>query len=70
MFPDGDIAGPNSITAFYQSFEYTTDKMGLFWQPLSYYSSLSPTSFFVNDVPYSCAEQYLIAENTKLFQEH
>ena len=31
VFPDGDIAGPNSNTAFDPSPEYSTDKVLLFW---------------------------------------
>ena len=70
MFPDGDIAGPNSHTAFDPSLQYTTDKVVLFWQPPSYFPSWSPSSFAVDDVPYSCAEQYMMPEKTRLFQDH
>ena len=70
MFPDGDIAGPNSNTAFDSSLEYSTDKVVLFWQPPSYFPPWSPSSFVVDDVSYSCAEQYKMAEKTKLFQDH
>ena len=70
MFPDGDIAGPNSNTAFDPSLEYSTDKVVLFWQPPSYSPPWSPLSFVVDDVPYSCAEQYMMAEKTRLFQDH
>ena len=38
VFPDGDIAGPNCNTAFHPSFEYSTDKMVLFWQPPPYFA--------------------------------
>ena len=70
VFPDGDIAGPNCNTAFDPSLEYSTDKVVLFWQPPSYFLPWSPSSFAENDVPYSCAEQYMMAEKTRLFQDH
>ena len=70
MFPDGDIAGPNSNTAFDPSLEYSTDKVVLFWQPPSYFPPLFPSSFAVDDVPYSCAEQYMMAKKTRIFQDH
>ena len=70
MFPDGNIAGPNSNTAFDPSLEYSTEKVVLFWQPPSYFPPWSPSSFVVDDVPYSCAEQYMMAEKIRLFQDH
>ena len=70
MFLDGDIADPNSNTAFDPSLEYSTDKVVLFWQPPSYFPLWSPSSFAVDNVPYSCAEQNMMAETTKLFQDH
>ena len=44
-------------------------KVVFFWQPLSYFPPWSPL-FAVDDVPYSCAKQYMIAEKTRLFQDH
>ena len=70
MLPDGDIAGPNFKTAFDPSLVYSTDKMVFFWQPPSYFPPWCPSSFVVNHVPYSCAEQYMMAEKTRLFQHH
>ena len=67
VFPDGDIAGPNSNTAFDPSLEYFTDKVVLFWQPPFYFPPWSPSSFAVDDVPYPCAEQYMMAEKIRLF---
>ena len=61
VFPDGDIAGPNSDTDFDPSLEYSTDKVVFFWQPPSYFPPLSPSSFAVDDMPYSCADQYMMA---------
>ena len=70
VFPDGDIAGPNSNTVFDPSLEYSTDKVVLFWQPPSYFPPWSPSSFAVDDVPCSCAEQYMMAEKTRFFPDH
>ena len=42
----------------------------LFSQTPSYFPPWSPSSFAVNDVPYSWAEQYMMAEKTRLFQDH
>ena len=68
VFPDGDIAGPHSNTAL--TLLLNTPQVVLFWQPPSYFPPWSPSSFAVDDVPYSCAEQYMMAEKTKLFQDH
>ena len=70
MFPYGDIAEPNSNTAFDPSLEYSSNKVVIFWQPPPYLPPWSPSSFAVDDVPHSCAEQYMMAEKTKLFQDH
>ena len=42
----------------------------LFWQPPSYFSPWSPSSFAVNGVPYSCAEQYMMVEKTRIFHDY
>ena len=39
-------------------------------QPPPCFSLWSPSSFVVDDVSYSCAEQFMMAENTRLFQDH
>ena len=72
MFSDEDIAGSNSNTAllFYRSQEYSTEKVVSFWRPPSFFSPWSPSSFVVDDVPYSCSEQYIMADETRLFQDH
>ena len=44
--------------------------MVLFWQPPSYLSPWSPSSFVVDDVSYSCTEQYVIAKKASLFRDH
>ena len=68
VFPDEDIAGPHSNTAFDPSLDYSTDKVVLFWQTPSYSSPWSPSSFVVDDVSYSCAEQYMMAEKASFFK--
>ena len=40
----------------------------LFWQPPSCFSQWSPPSFIV-DLSYSCAEQLMMAEKARLFQD-
>ena len=70
VFLDGDIADPNFNTAFDPSLEYSTAKVVLFWPPPYYFPPWSPSSCAVDDVPYSCAEQYMMAENTKFLQDH
>ena len=70
VFPDGDITCANSNTAFDSSLEYSTDKVVLFWQPPSFFRPWSPSSFAVDDVTNSCAEQYMMAEKTRLFHNH
>ena len=70
MFPYEDIAGQNSDTAFDPFLEYSTDEVVLFWQLPFYFPPWFPSSFIVDDVPYSCAEQYIIAEKTRFFQDH
>ena len=70
MFLDGDIAGSNSNTAFDPFLEYSTDQVVLFWWTPFCFTPWSPSSFAVDDVPYSCADQYMMAENTIFFQDH
>ena len=48
-------------SAFDPSLEYSTDKVVLFWQPLSFFSEWSPSSFVVDDVSCSCAQQFMMA---------
>eukprot|EP00752_Nemacystus_decipiens_P018187 g16317.t1 len=47
--------------------EYTSEGLVLFWQPPSVFSQWTPSRFVVEDVTYSCAEQYMMAEKAKLF---
>ena len=50
-----------ATSTFDPSLEYSTEKVVLFWQPPSFLWHWSPSSFVVNDVYYSCAEQFMIA---------
>ena len=75
MFPNGDIAGPDqqhelAPAAFNPSLEYSTDNVVLFWQPPSYFSQWSPSSFVVDRLSYSCAEQFMMAETARLLNDH
>ena len=44
-------------STFDPSFEYSTDTLVLFWETPSYFPQWSPSSFVVDDVSYSCADQ-------------
>ena len=57
-------------SGFYPSLEYSADNVMLFWQPPSYCSQWSPSSFVVDGVSYSCAEQFVMAEKARLFNGH
>ena len=54
---------------FDSKLEYSTEQLVLFWQPSSCFSQWSPSSFVVDDVSYSCAEQFIMAEKACLFQD-
>ena len=41
----------------------------MFWQPRSCFSQWPPASFVVDDMSYSCAEQFVMAEKARLFQD-
>lgn len=49
---------------------YSTDRVVLFWQPPLIVSHWSPSLHVVDDVSYSCAEQYTMAEKARLFPDH
>ena len=57
-------------STFGPSPEYSTDKVVLSWQPPSFFSQWSPSSFVVDDVSYSCAEQFMMAEKARIFNDH
>ena len=46
----------------------STEQVVLFLQSPSYFSQWSPSSFIVDDVSYSCAEQFMTVEKARLFQ--
>ena len=48
-------------SAFDPSLEYSADNVGLFWQPPPYFSQWSPSSFVVDGLSYSCAEQFMMS---------
>ena len=57
-------------STFDPSLEYSADKLVLFWQPPSFFSQWSPSSFVVDDVSYSCAEQFMMAEKARRLNDH
>ena len=62
VFPDGDIAAqiPTRLLTLLSNIPWT-DEVVLLWQPPSYLSPWSSSSFVVGDVPYSFSEQYMMA---------
>ena len=79
VFPNGDIAGldfPNTASdglapsAIDLSLEYPTDDVVLFWQLPSNFWQRSPSSFVVDGVLYSRAEQLMMAAKARLFEDH
>ena len=56
-------------SVFDPSLEYPTDNVVLFWQPPSYFSQWSPSLIVVDGVSYSCAEQFMMAEEVRLFKD-
>ena len=62
-----DGLAPSTFDPF---LEYSTDKVALFWQPPSFFSQWSPPSFVVDDVSYSCTEQFMMTEKSRLFEDH
>ena len=44
--------------------------MFLFWQPPSCFLQWSPSSFVADGVSYSCAEQFMVAEKGRFFQDY
>ena len=56
--------------AFDPSLEYSTDNVVLFWHTPSYFSQWSPSSFVVDGVSSSCAEQFMMAEKARLLIDH
>ena len=42
----------------------------LFWKLPSSFSQWSPSSFVIDDVSYSCAEQFMMAEKARPVKDH
>lgn len=42
----------------------------LFWKPPSYFFEWRPSPFVIDNASYSCEGQYMMAENTRFFQDH
>lgn len=57
----------SGIDAFDATREYSTLDMIFFWQPPSVFSQWTPSSFRVDGVSYSCAEQFFASEKARLF---
>ena len=70
VVPKGATAGSISSTGFDVSLECPTNRVVLLSQPQSYFLPWSSSSFVVDDVSYSCAEQYMMAEKASTFQDH
>ena len=57
-------------SAFDPSLEYSTENVVLFWQPPSYFLQWSPSSFVVDGVSYSCADQFMMAGKARHYKDH
>lgn len=55
------------MTDFDTGSTVVTDRFVLFWQPPSPFSQWTYSSFVVDDVPYTHAEQFMMAEKARLF---
>ncbi|CAB1117590.1 unnamed protein product [Ectocarpus sp. CCAP 1310/34] len=62
---------PASVASavFDPSTEYCTPDMVFFWKPPSPFSQWTPSTFTVDGVVYSCAEQFFAAEKARLFRD-
>ncbi|CAB1104650.1 unnamed protein product [Ectocarpus sp. CCAP 1310/34] len=63
-------SAPAVPAVFDPSNEYCTPDMVFFWQPPSPFSQWTPSTFVVDGVVYSCAEQFFAAEKARLFKDH
>ena len=59
-----------AMSTFHPPLEYSTDKVVLFWQPVSFFSQLFPSSFVVAQVSYSYGEHFIIVEKARLSNDH
>ena len=67
--PPQIITDGSAPSVFDPTLEYSTEHVVLFWQPPSCFSQWSPSSFVVDNVSYSYAEQFMMAEKACLFQD-
>ena len=58
---------PIAPGAYDGSLTYISDDVALFWQPPSAFSQWTPSPFTVDLVEYTCAEQFVMASNARLF---
>ena len=68
-FPVPILTDGSAPSVFDPKLEYSTEQVVLFWQPPSCFSQWFPSSFVVDDVSSSCAEQFMMAEKARLFQD-
>lgn len=47
-----------------------TDRFVFFWKPPSPFGQWTPSRFSVDGVPYTCAEQFMMAEKARLFGDN
>ena len=56
--------------AFDLTQDYCTRDIVFFWQPPSCFSQWTPSRFTVEDISYSCGEQFFAAEIFRLFRDY
>ncbi|CAB1118552.1 unnamed protein product [Ectocarpus sp. CCAP 1310/34] len=64
------VSAPAVPAVFDPSNEYCTPDMVFVWQPPSPFSQWTQSTFVVDGVVYSCAEQFFAAEKARLFEDH
>ncbi|CAM9267547.1 unnamed protein product [Pylaiella littoralis] len=65
----GAAAAAAPAAGFDGTREYIYEGVVLFWQPPSVFSQWTPSTFVIEDMQYACAEQYMMAEKAKLFDD-
>ena len=65
--PPEIITDGSALSVFDPALEYSTEQVVLFWQSSSCFSQWSPSSFLVDGVSYSSAEQFMMAEKAGIF---
>ena len=64
------ITDGSAPSVFGPKLEHSAEQVMLFSQPPSCFSQWSPSSSVVDDVSYSCADQFIMPEKARLFQDH